>query len=373
MPPLHLLIKPASGMCNMCCQYCFYHDIVEKRSQSSYGFMNTATLEDIVKKSLLYAEESCTIAFQGGEPTLAGLPFYQRLIELQNKYNTKGLKVYNALQTNGYSLSEDWAVFFAENHFLIGISLDGTIHTNDAFRHNAVGNGTFSSVMHTIDLFKKHNVDFNILTVVNKRTAASIGKIYKFYKKQHFDFLQFIPCLDPFDVPSGTMPYSLAPKQYGLFLCELFDLWYDDFLHGCCPSIRSFDNYISVLLTGHAESCDMNGYCSIQNVVEADGEVYPCDFFVLDEYKLGNLTQIGFEEIHKRRMEIRFIDRSLEKDAECKSCRFYAICRGGCVRHRTMSGSFTERNYFCESYQYFFEHSIDRLTHAARLIAAQRR
>lgn len=370
MPPIQLLIKPASGLCNLRCEYCFYHDITEKRQQSSYGFMSEATLEEIIKKTLAYAENSCTIAFQGGEPTLIGLSFYKRLIEFQKQYNTKNLSIYNVIQTNGYQLNREWAEFFHDNQFLVGISLDGTIHTHDLYRKSSDNRGTFQEIMNTIELFEQYKVEYNILTVVNKKTASSVKKIYQFYKKKNFQYLQFIPCLDPFDKPSGSMPYSLTPESYGSFLCELFDLWYDDFQSGRVISIRHFDNYLSIILNNRAESCDMNGFCSIQNVIEADGEVYPCDFYVLDEYKLGNLTRTDFEQINQKRAEIGFIERSLEKDEECKACRYYPICRGGCTRHRNMSGSFTERNYFCKAYQIFFDHCLDRLFQIAQIISS---
>ena len=369
MPPLHLLIKPSSGMCNLQCHYCFYHDITEKRTQNFYGFMSEETLEQIVKKSLSYAEISCTFAFQGGEPTLIGLPFYYHLIDLVKKYNINNLKIHYAIQTNGYHLEEEWAEFFAKYHFLVGISLDGTIHTHDTFRRTPSNKGTFSEIMQTIALFQKHQVDFNILTVVNKKTAHAVSKLYKFYQKNGFSFLQFIPCLDPLEVEAGKQEYSLTPNLYGKFLCELFDLWYEDYLHGKNIFIRQFENYIALLLYHSAESCDMNGVCSIQNVIEADGEVYPCDFFVLDEYKLGNLNTIDFAIINQKRKELQFIEHSFQKDEACKKCRYHSICRGGCARYRTMSGGYAERNYFCESYQMFFDHCLDRLLKIAQFIS----
>lgn len=368
MPPVNLLIKPSSGMCNMRCEYCFYHDITEKREQRSYGFMSEDTLKNVLQKTLDYAEDSCTIAFQGGEPTLIGLDFFKKVVALQKELNHKNIKISNALQTNGYHLDEEWAEFFAENHFLVGISVDGTIHTHDTFRKDAKGEGTFLSVMQTIAAFEKHHVDFNILTVVNRKTAASIRKIYAYYRKMGFTYQQYIPCLDPFDAPSGTFPYSLSPKQYGEFLCELFDLWYDDFIHGRTVYIRQFENYVSILLKGYAESCDMNGFCSIQNVIEADGEVYPCDFWVLDEYKLGNLNSVGFDEIEKRRHELAFRERSLTVHEDCRNCPYFGICRGGCYRHRTMSNTSDMRNYFCESFRMFFDACLPRLQQIARML-----
>lgn len=369
MPPIHLLIKPASGMCNMRCRYCFYHDITEKRLQGSYGFMKEETLTNILKKALEWADASCTIAFQGGEPTLAGLPFFKSAVRLSKEYNKKNMDINFALQTNGYNLGEEWARFFAEEHFLIGVSVDGTIHTHDAYRKSIDGEGTFLNIIKTVDLFDRYGVEYNILTVVNKKTASSIGKIYKYYKKTGFSYLQFIPCLDPLDTAAGAMEYSLTPELYGQFLCDLFDLWYEDIITGKEIYIRQFYNYCSLLLTGNAESCDMNGFCSIQNIIEADGEVYPCDFFALDKYRLGNLNDIGFDEVYARRLESGFLSHAKLPDSMCRACLYFPLCRGGCYRHRMMSSEENHRNYFCKSYQMFFEHCLPRLKQAAFILS----
>lgn len=370
MPQVHLLIKPSSGMCNMQCQYCFYHDITEKREQDSYGFMSDETLEQVIKKALEYAEGVCTIAFQGGEPTLIGLPFFEKAAELVKQHNKKNLKVNFALQTNGYHLNPQWAEFFAREGFLVGVSVDGTIHTHDAYRKNGRAEGTFLDVMKTIEWFNEYKVEYNILTVVNKKTAMAVRKIYQYYKKMGFRYLQFIPCLDPLDTQSGVQEYSLTPEAYGQFLCDLFDLWYEDLKNGNEIYIRHFYNYLSLLLTGRAESCDMNGFCSVQNVVEADGEVYPCDFFVLDEWKLGNLNDTGFEEIEQKRLMSGFLSEEKDPDRECRACGYFPLCRGGCYRHRIMSKEKNGRNYFCKSYEIFFDHCLPRLKEAARTLGS---
>lgn len=371
MPPLHLFIKPASGNCNLRCRYCFYSDVTSLRETVSYGIMTTDTLQNIIMRAFAYAEEECTFSFQGGEPTLAGLHFYETLIELCGKHNINHLKLNFAIQTNGCYLTDDWAKFFAENKFLVGISLDGTIHTHNAYRHTPEGKETFTDVMHSIELLRKYQVDFNILTVVNKKTAASVDKIYRFYQKNDFEYLQFIPCLDPFEATPGSMEYSLTPGNYGSFLCRLFDLWYTDFKAGKGISIRQFDNYLSLILYGYAEACDMNGICSMQHVIEADGSVYPCDFFVLDEYRLGNLNEDDLKTINEKRKEIKFIENSSQKPASCLSCEYYSICRGGCMRYRVMTGTKkgAAENYFCPAYKQFFPYALPRLKELAALIS----
>ena len=213
MPPINLLIKPASGLCNMHCDYCFYCDITEKRAQASYGIMTEQTLRNVIKKTLRAAEGSCTIAYQGGEPTLAGLDFFKKSIEYQKRFNTKGLTIHNALQTNGYGITAEWCRFFKENDFLIGLSVDGLKETHDMYRHSSSGAPTYDRIMETAQLLKEYGVDFNILTVVNRQTAGQVKKIYQSYKSRGFGFLQFIACLDPIGEPCGQRDYSLTPED----------------------------------------------------------------------------------------------------------------------------------------------------------------
>lgn len=375
MPPLQLLIKPVSGRCNMRCGYCFYTDEADKRKEACRGVMSGETLEKVVEKALDYADHVCTFTFQGGEPVLAGLTFYEKVIALQKKYNRKQTAVQNAIQTNGYALDKDWCRFLAGNHFLVGLSLDGIRATHDACRKSAAGEDTFFRVLDSAKMLKEAGAQFNILTVVNAVTAPKIRRIYEFYKKNGFSYQQYIACLDPVFEKPGGREYSLTPKRYGEFLTELFDLWDIDLRQGRQPYIRQFENYVAILLGKQPESCEQRGVCGIQHVVEADGEVYPCDFFSLDGYELGNLTECGFDEIAARREEIGFVKGSLNQDEQCRKCPYFALCRGGCNRHRIdatdAQGIAGKRNYFCEGYRMFFDHSMKRLSEIAREIAVR--
>lgn len=370
MRPIHLLIKPASGMCNLNCRYCFYHDIVEKREQRSYGFMSEDTLEAVIEKGLRYAEGDCTIAFQGGEPTLVGLDFFRAVVALEKKHNKKGLRIHNAIQTNGMVLNEEWADFLRDNNFLVGISLDGTKDTHNCNRVDAKGEDTFKRVMDTITLLQSRNVEFNVLTVVNRQTAPRAVRIYNFYKRTGLTYLQFIPCLDPYGDAHGGTPYSLTAKDYGNFLCTLFDQWYRDAKQGQACSIRQFENYLEMLLGYPPEACGMSGVCGMQHVVEADGSVYPCDFYVLDEYRLGNLRSDSFDQINQRRQELGFVESSMQLDPKCKTCPYFSLCRGGCRRHRpVMPDGTLGLNIFCESYRQFFGYAGNRLAELAQIAA----
>ncbi len=371
MPPISVLIKPSSGMCNMTCDYCFYCDETQKRTQKSYGFMSEATLKNVIRKTMLRAEGTACYTFQGGEPTLRGLDFFEKVLFYQKQYNKKGVQVYNSLQTNGLSMDETWCRFLRENRFLTGISLDGIQKTHDACRHSRKDNApTFDRICKSIALLETHHVEFNILTVVNQTVSQNIQEIYAFYKRQKWNFQQYIACLDPLKEPHGQNSYSIPPESYGQFLTELFRLWYKDWKKNRQPYIRQFENYIAILLGQFPESCDQRGTCSIQYAVEADGSVYPCDFYMTDEYRLGNFNERRLDEIDAKRREISFLERSLLLDQSCKLCTYYSLCKGGCQRNRDWNPETkTYQNYFCQSYRMFFDACLDGLTEAARALS----
>lgn len=366
MPPLSVLIKPASSLCNLNCSYCFYQDVSAHRKIANYGIMSFDTLDQIVRRIFEYADTQCTIAWQGGEPTLAGLSFFHAYLELEKKYNIKKIPVYRAIQTNGVALDENWAAFLAQNHFLTGISLDGIQSTHDAFRKTKYAGGSFSSILAATQLLKQYHADYNILTVVNKETAPKIEEIYTFYKKQDFRYQQYIICLDPLGETPGRHPWSLTPELYGAFLTRLFELWYEDALNGRAPYIRQFENYIGILLGIPPESCEQSGNCGYQTVIEADGSVYPCDFFVTDSFCLGNLKHTSLMDLQHSSKQQAFLIRSMPLPEKCKKCHFLSLCRNGCYRHRTAADG---TNNFCDSYQMFFEKCLPQLKILAHKIS----
>lgn len=355
MPPISVLLKPSSGLCSFNCAYCFYRDEMQNRDQASFGLMSEETLKNVLRKTMLRADSAISFAWQGGEPTLRGLDFFREAVSLQKKYNQRKLRVSNAFQTNGYLLNEDWCRFFAENQFLVGVSVDGTALIHDRYRRLPNGETTYQRVTENIKLLDKYRVNYNILTVVTRDLAENIEEIYTHYKAQGWKYQQYIQCLDPLGCPPARQPWSLTPDVYGDFLIRLFRLWYEDLKKGQQPYIRQFENYIGILLGFQPEACDQRGVCSIQNVVEADGSVYPCDFYMLDEYRLGNFNVNQLDEIDEKRRQIRFLERSMQAQQSCRSCENFALCRGGCQRHRTFqSPAFQQRNIFCESYKRFF-------------------
>lgn len=369
----NFLIKPVSGLCNMKCEYCFYTDEMDNRKQASYGMMQDDVMEQVIKKTLAATEKTCTFLFQGGEPMLAGRAFYEKWLAYEKKYNQNKITISHALQTNGALVDADWCRFWAENEFLIGLSLDGVKATHDAYRKDRQGNGTYLQTLAAAEQMQSAGINFNVLTVVHQKTARKIQRIYEAYQRRGFAWQQYIACLDPLYEPPGSKAYSLSPEVYGQFLIDLFRLWRLDLENGRQPYIRQFENYTGILLGYEPESCEQKGICSFQNVIEADGSVYPCDFYVLDAYKLGNLCTQDFEMIEQRQKESNFISRCVVPDDACISCEYYYLCRGGCCRHRMTPAGTYGRNCFCQSYQMFFRACLPEMERIAKQLSNQGR
>jgi len=373
MPPLSLLIKPASGNCNMRCRYCFYIDETKNRTSACVARMSDDTMRALIDKAMLYADGDCTFAFQGGEPTLAGLAFYQKLAAYVDAHpNPKKVRIHYTLQTNGYDLNEDWAKWFASRQVLVGISLDGPKEIHDRYRLDRDGKGTFNRVMASIGLLQKHQVDFNILTVVSGANARHGHQVYEFFKKQEFRYQQYIECLDPIGEAQGGHEYSLTPEHYESFLKAVFDAWYRDMKAGHYVYNRYFENLMMILAGQRPEGCNFQGFCSPQWVIEADGSVYPCDFYALDQWRLGNIRTDGFEAMETTRRASGFIELSKPLPVECRSCRWLMLCRNGCRRNREPLGPNEEgKNYFCSAYRNFLEYAAPRLAEILQLLRLQ--
>ena len=357
MPPLSLLIKPVSGACNMRCEYCFYQDVMAHREKQVLPKMSPETLENLVRRAFVYAEGSVSFALQGGEPTLIGLDYFENLVRLQKKYNTRHIAVHNSVQTNGYELPDDLIAFFARERFLVGVSLDGDEQNHDLFRKDVHGAPTYQKVLANIRRMQAMNVDFNILCVVTealsrrgKECMDALGD---------FPFLQFIPCLDDLDGTKGV--HSLTAEGYLQFLKDTFDVYYEGFDKSGLVSVRNFDNYISMLLGAPPESCAMAGRCGLYYLIESDGSVYPCDFYVLDEWRMGNVNEHGFIRLEKSETGRRFRDRSVPVPDKCRACRWYFLCRNGCCREREADGV----NKWCLCYSRFFDYSYERMQRIA--------
>ncbi|MCM1237381.1 MAG: radical SAM protein, partial [Ruminococcus flavefaciens] len=275
MRHINFLIKPASSLCNLRCKYCFYEDEAVNRHSKSLGIMTPETAQRLIERAYSEIEPGGTVnfAFQGGEPTVAGLEFFRTFTANARARCPKGAAISFAIQTNGTLLDEEWAEFFHDEHYLVGLSMDGFRQLHDKYRVDNKGNGTWSGVTRALNLLKKHNVDVNALCVVTGRCARSPGQTYRELKKLGFRYIQFIACLDPIGDERGSMPYSLTPEAYGQFLCNVFDLWYADWARGQYHSVRLFDDFVHILLGNGASTCATCGTCGEYFVVEGDGSV----------------------------------------------------------------------------------------------------
>ncbi len=347
MPPLSLMIKPASSLCNLSCEYCFYRDVSEHREHLGFGIMAKETAEILIQKAFMYADgNQVAFAFQGGEPTLAGLDFFRFFVDCVRKHNVKNSPVFYGMQTNGTVIDGEWAEFLAENHFLVGLSLDGDFEGNK-FRKKPSGQNSFYKILSAAELLKKHNVDFNILTVLTGYCAENGERIYRYFRDKGFKYLQFIPCLRPFGSDEQSELY-MTPEQYGDFLIRVFNLYVKDYVRHNYVSVRQFDNWVRLFLRKGTEQCGIGGHCTHQFVAEANGNIYPCDFYCTDEYLLGNITETDFLTMEKSKTAEDFIKESLVIPERCKGCNVGFMCRGGGCKRTQLSED------YCEAYKKFF-------------------
>ncbi len=359
MKRYNVMIKPASASCNMRCRYCFYTDESSSRQTASYGLMSREVVQSILEKFFSQPAGGFSFAFQGGEPTLAGLPFFQRFMDAEKSLSSVPIKAHHAMQTNGVLLDGVWADFLKENDFLVGLSLDGTRDIHNYFRVGADGKGSYQRTLAAAELLKRRRVPFNILTVVTPAAARHINAIFQDYKKRGFTYQQYIPCLAPLDGEANS--FTPEPKLLASFWKRLFDLWHQELVQGNYISIRFFDNLVYMLQGKPPELCSMCGHCTIQYLIEADGSVFPCDFYALDEYRLGNILTDTLDDIDRRREELRFIQDSLQPPQECRGCRWAFLCRNGCRRERDRAG----KSIHCAAYREFFPYAYRRLAQAA--------
>ncbi len=345
------LIKPASAACNLKCTYCFYNDVADHRQQFSFGNMTYETVDILVNKTLDVEDGSdITFAFQGGEPTLAGIDYFYYFIDKVNQIKKDNQNIHYAIQTNGTLLNEEWTKLFKENDFLVGISLDGFEINHNKYRISHDGK-TFEKVMKGIQCLKDAEIDFNVLTVLTEGLAQSPKDLFEFYQKEGFDHVQLIPCLPDFDLKDNSA--ALTPQSFASFYKVFYDLWKDEYQKDNYLSVGLFDNIIPMFIGVRPQMCGMLGYCSAQMVIESNGDVFPCDFYVLDEYKIGNITTDSLSQLHKSSVLHEFLKEDKRMSTACNTCKFKNICHGNCKR---MNIVYFDDNGYC-GYQVFLEHA----------------
>lgn len=357
-------------MCNLDCSYCFYLD----READPYKSlparrMTLETLEHLVDSYLFYSYPNSIFAFQGGEPTLAGLGFFEKLVAFQQRHGRNGQSVSNALQTNGILLDQNWCELFRQYHWLLGVSLDGPEEVNDRYRFNKEGRGTWKRVMQSVELLQKNKVEFNILCVLSQANVGRARELYRFYRGLGIDNLQYIP-LAEFDAGGNPLPFTITPEQYGRFLIETFDLWWPDRRQ---MRIRFFDNLAEAAAGLKPGTCTMHETCDSYVVVEYNGDIYPCDFFVTGSWKLGNAELDSWPEIARRARRYSFASRKTLAHPVCEVCEYQSICHGGCPKFRHgPHGRFEDLDYFCQAYKMIFARAVEPLRKELRRMYGNR-
>lgn len=368
MKGVTFLVKPASSLCDMRCRYCFYDDLSDHRLLKSMGRMSDETARRLIAAAFDAAAPDGLVhfLFQGGEPTLAGLAFFQTFLDLERRERRRApsVRVSHAIQTNGMTLDEEWAALFAAHGFLVGLSLDGAPELHNRFRVDAAGRGSWNRVARSLSLLNRAGIETNLLCVVTGPLARHPQKVYQSLRRLGRP-LQFIPCLDPLDLPRGSLPHSLTPEAYGGFLCGLFDCWYRDWSAGTYVSVRYFDDCLRLLMGLPPGSCAAAGACGGYLVVEGDGSLYPCDFYVLDRWRLGSIHRMSVGEALSSPLALAFRDEGARRPQACADCPYFPVCRGGCRRDWDRFGP-EAVNYYCAAFRMFFGHALPRLREAAR-------
>lgn len=336
MKTLSLLIKSASSLCNLRCRYCFYANISSLREVRSFGVMQQEVAQKMVENVLLDLEngDDITFAFQGGEPTMAGLAWFEHFVQIVAQVlaaQAKTLTLHYALQTNGIVLDDAWCAFLAKHNFLVGLSLDGEASFHDENRVDAQGKGTYARVMAAKRCLEKYHVEYNVLWVLTNHHARYPQKVWRFLCENNIQYVQFVPCLDDLDAEKPS-PHALEPKRFASFYTQLFALWAADLEKGQYRSVKFFDDLFNLLTKRIVTACGFTGQCQPQYVVEADGSVYPCDFYVLDAWRTGSFVTQTPAQLRETPAMQRFLARPRTEGKLCSACRWRSFCGGGCVR-----------------------------------------
>ena len=334
MKNLNVMIKPASSLCNMRCKYCFYADVASHREIRSHGVMSEETVDRILAnlRAELNEGDRVCFTFQGGEPTLVGLPFFEYFVAQTTRW--KDVAISYALQTNGILIDEAWCAFLKKYDFLVGVSFDLLPDVHDRTRLGADQKGTYDKVLSAIRLLRRHGVRFNVLCTLTGEIARHPERVWNQLVKLDIGYVQFTPCLGELDKPASGDAYALTPKRFAAFYTRLFALWYRDYRVGKYRSVKLFDDVVNLAVLGIPTSCGMSGYCQPQLVVEADGSTYPCDFYCLDAYCMGNLTEHTVSQLLATQALKDFLAHAPTLPTLCDTCRYRRFCGGNCKRMR---------------------------------------
>ena len=385
--PLYVMLKPASAHCNLACKYCYYLEKNKLYPTAQRHLMSDEMLEQFTRE-YIEAQTMSQVLFtwHGGEPLLRSIDFYRKALSLQQKY-AGGRHIDNVIQTNGTLLTDEWCEFFAQNHWLVGISIDGPQPYHDHYRLTAAGKPSWKKVMQGIKLLKKHGVEWNAMAVVNAYNANHPLEFYRFFKENGCQFLQFTPIVERLTRHEdgrtlasladkdeiSLSEASVAPEQWGYFLCAIFDEWVRKDVGKIFVEI--FDCTLANWMGISPGICAYSKECGHAGVMEHNGDVYSCDHFVFPEYKLGNIRDYSLIDMlygEQQQEFSRLKHSSLPR--QCKECDMEFACHGECPKNRFMKDKYGDSglNYLCPGYYHYYQHVAPYMDYMKQELMSQR-
>ena len=385
--PLYVMLKPAGALCNLACDYCYYLEKAKLYQDNPKHVMSDELLEKFIEE-YINSQTSPNVLFtwHGGETLMRPLAFYQKALELQKKY-AKGRQIDNCLQTNGTLLTDEWCRFLHDNGWLVGISIDGPQEFHDEYRKNKLGRPSFVKVMQGINLLKKHNVEWNAMAVVNDYNADYPLEFYHFFKELDCHYIQFAPIVERLaphadgrhlaavdeDSKEGLADFSVTTRQWGNFLCTIFDEWVRHDVGNYY--IQLFDSTLANWVGEQPGVCTLAKTCGHAGVMEFNGDVYSCDHFVFPQYKLGNIySKTLVEMMYGERQQKFGLAKRDALPTQCKECPYLFACNGECPKNRFCKTKDGEPglNYLCQGYYRFFDHAAPYMDFMKRELQAKR-
>lgn len=385
--PLYVILKPAGAHCNLACKYCYYLEKNKLYPTAQRHLMSDEMLEQFTREYIeAQTMNQVLFTWHGGEPLLRSIDFYRKALSLQQKY-AGGRRIDNVIQTNGTLLTDEWCEFFAQNHWLVGISIDGPQPDHDHYRLTAAGKPSWQKVMQGIKLLKKHGVEWNAMAVVNAYNVNHPLEFYRFFKENGCQFLQFTPIVERLTRHEdgrtlasladkdeiSLSEASVAPEQWGYFLCAIFDEWVRKDVGKIFVEI--FDCTLANWMGISPGICAYSKECGHAGVMEHNGDVYSCDHFVFPEYKLGNIRDHSLIDMlygEQQQEFSRLKHSSLPR--QCKECDMEFACHGECPKNRFMKDKYGDSglNYLCPGYYHYYQHVAPYMDYMKQELMAQR-
>ena len=378
----NMMFKPVGSLCNLNCSYCYYLDKVDIYGKESVMPMDI--LEKCIKEYLEINDcEEITFDWHGGEPLVLGVGYFEKIVAMQRKYKGNK-KILNTIQTNATLLNHDFASFFRDNGFLVGVSIDGPQHIHDKYRKDKGNQPTFNNVLRGIELLHRYGVEFNTLSTINKASEGNGLEVYDFLKRIGSRYMQFMPVVEyvnvktnritsPDDVDSKLASWSVDSLEYGKFMCEIFDYWVKNDVGRYFVNL--FDSTLANYCGMNPGTCVYSETCGANAVVEHNGDIYPCDHFVYPKYKLGNIAEMPLGEVVSSNKMAEFgIDKRNMLPTKCLKCKYYFACHGECPKHRfaeTADGK-KRLNSLCQGLLNFFSHTEPYMVEMRKLYFSEK-